>query len=310
MARLWRDQVILAKKGATYGVDSVPAAATDAMLATVDITIEPLAGQEVQRDLARPFLGHQGVEFVGTHVRAEFSIELAGSGAAGTAPAYGVLLRACGLAETIVAATSAAYEPVSSTPEWVDIYMVLADVRHVLLGARGTFVIDVAPSQIPRLRFTFLGLLGPIADAVVTGADISAFQRPRPASKANTPVATIHGLSAPVESFQFTLGNQVEPRMLINHESIEIVDRQSVGTAVLEAKSLATKDWFAIAMDRTRGAVALQQGTAAGNIVTLSAAAVEIGRPGYGQTQQIVNNTIPLMFCSDAGDDEFALTFT
>ena len=310
MARLWRDQVILAKKGATYGVDSVPAAATDAMLATVDITIEALAGQEVQRDIARPFLGHQGVEFVGTHVRAEFSVEFAGSGAAGEPPAYGVLLRACALAETTVATTSVAYEPVSASPEWVDIYMVLAGVKHVLLGARGTFVIDIAPAQIPRLRFTFLGLLGPITDAVVTGADVSAFQRPLPASKANTPVATVHGLSAPVESFQFTLGNQVEPRMLINHESIERVDRQTVGQVVLEAQTLAVKNWFAIAQARTRGAVALQHGKVAGNIITLSAAAVEIGRPGYGQSQQIVNNTIPLMFCSVDGDDEFALTFT
>src|SRR3990170_3515714 len=42
-----------------------------------------------------------------------FSVNLRGSGAAGTAPKIGKLLKVCGFGETIVARTSATYAPIS-----------------------------------------------------------------------------------------------------------------------------------------------------------------------------------------------------
>lgn len=46
----------------------------------------------------------------------------------------------------------------------------------------------------------------------------------------------------------------------------------------------------------------------AGSIFKFDAPAVQIGRPTYGETQKIVNNTLPLMFTPVAGNDEFTIT--
>lgn len=304
--RFWRKMALLAKIESDYGVSSAPTGAVNALLGN-DVTLTPLAGEEERRDLITPYFGHQGVMFVGNYVELQFGIEAAGSGAAGTAPAYGPLLRACGLAETLTALTSAAYQPASSGQESATLFANIDGVNHIMLGARGTATLEFTPKRIPRFRFTLRGLLGPIADVALPAVTLTAFKKPLPVSKANTPTYSLHGYSAVGESLSFDLGNQVEVRNLIGEDSIQITDRQATGTAVIEAKSLATKDWFAIAQAETKGALSFVHGLVAGAIVELAAAAVQLGRPTYGQTQGITNYSIPLMLTPTNGDDEFSL---
>lgn len=304
--RYFRKMAVLAKLETVYATDPTPTGSADAMQLT-DVSFEPLAGEDVSRDLITPYFGHQGVILVGTHGRLEGSVEIAGAGAAGDAPAYGPLLRACGLAETIDAGVDVVYEPVSDAHESAAIYFNLDGVRHILLGARGTVSLSFVPRQIPRFRFTLTGLLGTISDTALPTVDLTAFVTPVPVNKANTAMS-LHGWTSIAESLAVDLGNSVEPRFLIGEESVEVVNRQSTGTAVVEARSLATKNWFDIAQARTRAALSLTHGTAAGNIVEIAAPAVEIGRPTMGQTQGIANYSLPLMLCPDDGDDELSIT--
>lgn len=303
--RYFRKLACLAKVETTYGTDSVPTGAANALLLN-DVTLTPLDGEQVSRDLILPYFGNEGFVLAASFTRVEFSIEAAGSGAAGTAPAYAALLRACSLSETLTASTKAEYKPVTANPEAASIYANLDGVNHIMVGARGTVSLSLMPKQIPRFRFVMTGLLGPIADTVLPALTISGFQKPLVVSKTNT-TFSLHGLAAVLESFAFDLGNVVEPRMLVNSESIEITDRSTVGSAVIEAVPLATKDWFGIARASTTGALSAVHGTAAGNIVEVAAAAVQIGRPTYGNTQNVLNNTLPLTFVPVAGDDEVAL---
>ena len=305
--RKWRKLAILAKAETTYGTDAVPTGAANAIQA-LDVTLTPLEGQEVSRDLLKPYLGHQGVMLVGLHAALEFSVELAGAGVAGNVPGYGPLLRACGLSETVTAGTSVVYAPVSSGEEANSIYFNLDGVRHVLLGARGNVSWELAPLAIPRFRFRLLGLLGTITDVALPAATYTGFAKPIAVSKAGTTM-TLHGHTCIAERLSLDLGNQVEPRFLIGSETIEIVDRQMTGSTVLEANELATKDWFAIARSEATGVLNAVHGNVAGNIVEMACPAVQIGRPTYGETQRIVNNTVPLI-CkpTGAGNDELALT--
>lgn len=306
--RFFRKLAMLAKIETDYGVSSVPTGAANAMLAK-NVSFTPLAGEEIRRELYTPWLGEQGTILVGSHTMIEFDIELAGSGAAGTAPAYGVLLRACGMSEVITAATRVEYQPVSAGFEAVTVFFNLDGVNHVMLGARGTVSVTLTPKQIPIYRFQLWGLLGPVTDVALPVPTLTAFQKPLPVSKVNTPGYSIHGYAAVAESLQVSLGNQVEPRFLIGEESIQIVNRSATGTAVLEAKSVATIDWQARAIARTRGEIAVTHGLTAGNIVKLDAAQVEVGRPTYGQTQGIANQSVPLLLCpTAAGDDELKIT--
>jgi hypothetical protein len=80
-------------------------------------------------------------------------VELAGSGTAGTAPAYGSILKACGFSETIVASTSVTYAPVSSSFSSVTIYYNVDGVRHKLTGCRGTFTLNGTVGDIPYIEF-------------------------------------------------------------------------------------------------------------------------------------------------------------
>lgn len=304
--RYWRKLALLAKIETDYGVDATPVGATNAILAN-QVTLTPMAGQEVRRDLMRPYLGNQGAILVGNYVELQFSVELAGSGAAGTAPGYGPLLRCCGMAETIVAATTVTYQPVSAAYESATLYANLDGVNHKLLGARGNVTLALSPNGIPRLTFTIRGLLVAAADVALPAVTLTAFQTPLPVTKVNTPTFSLHGAALIGESLSLDLGNNVELRNLIGEDSIQITDRQSTGTAVVEAKSIATKDWFGIALAHTRGVLAAVHGTVAGNIIEINAPKVQIGRPTYGQTQGITNLSLPLMLTSDAGDDELAI---
>lgn len=304
--RYWRKLALLAKVEASYGTDASPAGATDAIQA-IDAQFTPMEGGEEERELLVPWLGHQGVILTGLHGRLEFSVEIAGAGAAGDVPAYGSLLRACGLAETVTAGVDVEYGPVSAGFEAVSIYYNRDGVRHILVGARGNVSMQFAPQRIPRFRFSFIGLLGTVTDQALPSVTLSGFQKPVVVSKANTSF-TLHAYAGPTENVSIDLGNQVEPRLLINYEAAEIVDRKATGQVVMEATDLATKNWDAIVKAHTDGPLALTHGTAAGNIVAVAANTVQIGRYGEGQSQNVLNNSLPLMLKPSAGNDELTIT--
>lgn len=306
MARFYRKLAVLAKIETVEGTDAVPTGLANAIQMN-NVTITPLAGDQVSRDLLLPYLGQQGVILTGTYATISGQVEIAGAGAAGDVPGYGPLLRMCALAETITPDTDVQYDPISGAFEAGTLYFNHDGVRHILLGAKGNVSANLTPKQIPHFTFTLTGLLGTISDAALPSVDYTAFQVPLPVNKANTTLS-LHGTAAVAESVAIDLGNQVETRFLIGAESVQVVDRNPSGTCVVEARLLATTNWFARAQARTRGALAAQHGTVAGNIVMFDAPAVEIGRPTEGQTQKIINYSLPLMLCTDAGDDEFKIT--
>ncbi|MCV0424668.1 MAG: hypothetical protein K5905_04285 [Roseibium sp.] len=304
--RKYRKLAILAKIEVTEGTDSVPTGAANAIQAN-DVSITPIAGNEENRDLILPYLGHQGVILTGNYVQLEFSVEVAGAGAAGDVPDYGVLLRACAMSETIDAGVDVVYEPVSDGEESASVYFNQDGVRHVALGTRGNMRVEFVPEKIPRFRFTMMGQLGTISDQALPTIDLSGFQTPLPVSDANT-TFSLHGSERVTESFSLDLGQQIDPSFKIGAERMQLSDRQMTGTAVVEAEALSVVDWFAISQARTTGTCQLIQGTTAGNIVQLDAPGVEVGRPSQGQTRGVVNYSLPLIFKPSAGNDELTIT--
>ena len=113
MAQLTRKRVILIEAESSYGTDPTPAA-TDVVLVR-DLSITPQSSDVVNRDVVRPYLGASEQLLANTRVECTFSVELAGSGTAGTAPRYGSALKACGFSETVASGTSVTYAPVSSS---------------------------------------------------------------------------------------------------------------------------------------------------------------------------------------------------
>ena len=182
MGRPIRKTVILAKLEATYGTDSVPTGAADALLIS-NQSINPLVASNVDRGTITGNLG-SFEQLVGTnYVECSFDIDLAGSGTATTAPAWGKLLKACGFAETTQTA-SVDYTPISDisgvASTSLTIYYYLDGQLHKLLGARGTFSIEAGVGERPVLRFRFLGRNGGLTAATNATPTLTAWRTPTP----------------------------------------------------------------------------------------------------------------------------------
>jgi hypothetical protein len=303
--RRWRKLAMLHKLEATYGTDAAPLAANG--IVATNITFTPYQAEEVSRDLFLPYMGNQGVVLAAVHGRIEFDVEIAGAGAAGTMPRYGSLLRACGMSETVTAATSVEYEIIEDAVESGTLYFNSDGVQHVFLGSQCNVAMTFTPKQIPKYRFSVVGLLGEIEDAAMPAVTMAGWITPLIVNKANTTLQ-LHGGGSVAESLSVDLGNTLTPRFLIGDERIMISDRKSTGSAVVEARHLAEINYFQRALDRTRDDLSLVHGTVAGNIVEVTAPAVELGSPTQGQTDGIINYTIPLSLCPVAGMDELKIT--
>lgn len=103
MTLLTRKRAILAAIEAIYGEDAVPTGDANAILMG-NLTVTPMKMTLVQRQNVKAYMGANPSVLAAIYSEVSFDVELAGSGIAGTRPAYGDLLRACGRSETILAA--------------------------------------------------------------------------------------------------------------------------------------------------------------------------------------------------------------
>ncbi|WP_428429542.1 phage tail tube protein [Pararhizobium sp.] len=303
--RRWNKLAALFKREATYGQDSTPLPA-DALLFS-NVTFTPMTGDRVSRDLILPYLGNQGVVLAGIYARFEGDIEIAGAGAAGTIPRYGALLRAAGFAEVVTAGTKVEYTLIDDNQDAGSLYIISDKVKHILVGCRVNIAPNWTAKGIPRWRVTIVGLLGAITDvAVMPTVTKAGWTKPLVVSKANT-LVTIHAWDAVAESISVDLGNTLTPRFLIGDEVVAISNRSTTASAVVEARDLAEVNWFEKAISKEADEVTIQHGTVAGNIVEHIMAAVEISEPTQGQTDGIINYTIPMDVTPINGLDELKI---
>jgi len=311
MALLLRKRLILIETESTYGTDPTPDGA-DAVLVR-DLNITPQQSDTVSRDLIRPYLGASEILLANTRVECTFSVELAGSGTAGTAPQYGKALQACGLSETVVAATSVTYAPVSSNFDSVTIHYNIDGVRHKVTGARGTFTLNANVGEIPTIDFTFTGIYNAPDDSALPTATYANQATPLIFKNGNTDTFSLLSYSGCLQSVSMDLGNSIVYRELIGcDKEVLITDRSANGTVVVEAPTIAQKDYFAAALtDGTLGNLTFQHGTAAGNIVDFSSTRVDIGDVSYSDQDGIAMLNMPYTAIpSTAGNDEFSLIYT
>lgn len=315
MALLQRKRVILAKIETTYGTDPTPTGAANAILVR-NLDVKPLESDIVSRDLVRPYLGNYDQIIAAKHVEVSFEVELQGAGAAGTAPAYGPLLRACGLSETITASTKVEYKPISASFESVTIYFQPQDATaassplHKVTGARGTVEFTLNAKSLPVMKFTFTGLYVAVTDSTNLTGTYTAFKTPIAVNQQNTPTFSFFGYSAVMSEFGMNLANSVIYRNLVNAESVLITDRKAAGTVVFEAPTITAKDFFSTAIGTTLGNLQITHGSVGGSIVDITATGtVDIAAPSYSESDGIVMMSIPYVLVpTTAGNDEFTLT--
>ena len=310
MALLNRKRVILLELESSYGTDPTPTGA-DAILVR-DLSITPQASDAVSRDLIRPYLGASRQLLANTRVECTFSVELAGSTAAGTAPRVGKALRACGLSETVAANTSVTYAPVSGSFESATIYYNVDGVLHKTTGCRGTFSISATVGEIPTIDFSFQGIYVAPANAALPSVTYGAQATPLVFKNGNTAGFELLSYAGALQSFSFDAGVETQYMELVGGtKEVHLIDRQTTGSVTIEAPLPGTKDYFAAALtDSSLGNLQFTHGDTAGNIVKFTSTKVDIGDVNYSELNGIVIADIPFTACpTTAGNDEFELQY-
>lgn len=310
MALLSRKRLILVKTEATYGTDSTPAG-TDALLVR-NLDITPLSGDVVSRDLIRPYLGNFDQLIGLTSVGITFEVELAGSGTAGTAPKFDAILKACGLSATIVSSTSVTYAPVSASFSSATIYFNVDGVLHKLTGCRGSLTMSCAVGAIPTLAFNLTGVYNAPTDTAQPAVTYSAQATPLIFREGNTSSFSFFSYSGVLQSVDFNLANDLVYRELVGGtKETLITDRKPAGTVMIEAPTIATKDFFTTALGSSTGNLTFLHGTTAGNRVTFTASQVDVLNPTYQDQDSIMMLSVPYVALpTTAGNNEFSLAFT
>jgi len=295
MARLVRNTAILAKIESAYATDAAPTGADNAILIS-NQTINPLAAQNVDRALVRPYFGGSEQLLGPVYKEVSFDVELAGSGTAGTAPAWGPLLRACGFAQTIIAATRVDYTPVSTGFESLTIYYYDDGVVHKLLGARGEWSLNAKVGAKPTISFKFIGLDGGDVAGTPGTVTLSAFKTPLVVTNAFTLPLVLGGTVSPTgapaitggttytsQGVELASGNAVNHIPLIGSESVEITDRSVTGKVMLDMSAAQEVAQMAIVKAATLSSVGMVHGTTAGNKVLLFSPSAQFTNPSKGE---------------------------
>ena len=311
MTILSRRAVIAAKEEATEGTAETLAAADANFLVveprwTPDISLFKRAN--VDSSLS-PFSSVPGTR----QASLSFKVEIKGSGTAGTAPALGKLIKACGFAVTNVPVTSDTYDPISTTPVSLTIALFKDGLKHQIRGARGSMKYDGKVGEPGMLEFTFLGVYDGVTDvALLVGSGIETTLPPALLSAA----FTIQGFAAKIAALSIDMANAVELRSDISKAegffSAVITGREPKGSMDPEDELVATHDWHGIWIAGTEGLLTFVHGATGGNICTITGPKAQYARVAEGDRGGIATRGLDFLLNRSlaAGDDEVKLAFT
>ncbi len=306
--KLFRKKVVFAAIESPYGTDATPQTTATNAVQTKNLSITPLEGDELQRNVDGGGLGAVPTVLAGKYVMIEFDVDAAGSGAAGTAPAYGPLIQGCGFAETVTTGVSVEYDPISSNFPSLSLYTYIDGTLHKLLGARGSISFKGDMKGFADFHFKFMGLFMPISESAAPARDYSAYQTPVPTSAANDEL-TVHGTAVPAAAYNWDMGGNLVHHETTAGEEILLTDRQVSGSFTMEAPDASGFPVWDRAQDKQTGAMLYEHGTSAGNIIEISAPALEVGKPSYTDQNGVAMVQTPFVLLpTSSGDDDIKIT--
>lgn len=303
-----KKQLLLSKIEATYGVDPVPTAAANAMLVE-NLKFTPANVSAEDRNHALPWFGSKGKIIDAVYGTLEFDVPIIGSGAAGTAPYWGVHMRGSAMSETISAGVSVAYAPISSGEQSVAHYYMRDGTQYKLLGARAKKTLKFSAGQVPMYHFSYTGLRVAQTDVALSAPTLPTV-KPLPVTQANT-TFTLHTIAAVLQELNIDFGEEVKYTNRPNAEYVSYGGRKITGSCIVEKSLVATKDWDATLRAGTTGAFASAHGTTAGNRHSLASNIVQVTSYEESDADGIVMCNLGLEFLPGAaGSDDLIITLT
>jgi hypothetical protein len=247
-----------------------------------------------------------------------FSVDLAGSGTAGTAPVWGKLIRAAGYVEAIDPGVSVSY----TTSRAADCSTLSLEIRDLFCGTPGKqlttrFAGAVAKSKVVldnvgaplRLELEFTGKLVSVTDENPIFPTITEATIPPAVLNAT---ATLDGVAQALDKVEVDGGEDVQrrtsPAEATGWIHAFIAKRELKGTIDPELTLVATDDVIGKWKGGSTGPLEVSAGAVAGNVIKLSAPKAQIVNAPTGERNGAVTRDIELRFLRDAGNDDFAIT--
>lgn len=326
MSRYTMNDVIQVQKETAYGADPGTWLATHAVLVS-NVQCNPLVAQNVPRSLLRNYFGGSGQLVGSAYKTVSFDVEFQHSGTANVVAAWDVLLQMCNFATGSILTTpsrvehalSAASAQASGTIRYFD-----DGVLHLLLGAKGTFTIDLTIGSRPVFSFTFTGLDGDDTAVATPSTDYTAFKAPLAVTDTNTGALTLGctyatgALSSGTEyvsgGLSFDLGNQVSFIDLLGTaalpgQKVEITGRESTGKLSLELTAANVATFMDSVRANTLQSLGIIHGVTAGYKLLMFLPSIQLTDPSLGEVSGRRMNEFNFRALTSAvgGLDEFKL---
>lgn len=325
MARYARNSVVLAKIETTYGTDPTPTGAADAILVS-NLSVNPLNANNVDRDLVRAYFGASEQLVGSAYVEISMDVEFQHSGTAGTAAAWDPLLQACGFSAGSALTTPARVEHLLATDysalKSVTIYYYDDGVLHKLLGARGSFSVNLNVGERPVFSFKFLGLDGGVTATTNATPTLTGFKTPLVVTDTNTGAVTLGatyatgaltgGTEYVAAGFDFDMGNDVQFTDLLGTatlagQSVDITNRGMSGKLRLDLTAANEVTFMAAVKANTVQSLAVVHGTTAGFKLLVFLAQVQLINPSLEDVNGRRLIGFDMRVLPSAGNDEIKI---
>lgn len=304
MSLLHQRSLILVKVESTKGTDAAPTGADAIEVAALSPNV--IMAEQVERTL----LG--GSVFLNPHklLTAKFAkcggtVELAGSGAAGTATKWGRILRAGGYLET-VNSNSVVYTPRSSGFEGASFRQYLDGVEVRGRGGVATGKMVFAAGAVPGLEFELTGNYNRPTDVATPAATLMA-ANVMAVDDGNSSI-TLHSQSVAAESIEFELGGVLQTTDNINNSGAFLSALHPIGNITFRYDKISVKDWMQAVEEVTEAALVFIHGVGAGNIVEVRADKCSLGPPTMSEVRGEWYLSCPLMFGNNSAGVPLTIT--
>ncbi len=251
--------------------------------------------------------------------KVDVSVDLAGSGALGTAPAWGDLLLACAMSETVAAGASVTYLPASTGLKSLTLWAYVDGLVIKLLYGGGSVKAALKPGAAPTLDFSFTALVSDPAAATLPTPTLTAWKRSVAVGPETTSAIRIGAVtqSAGVVSggtaynfsdFSFDLGNDVQDLVLVSQESIGVYGRAPKASVTLDLTAANDVAMFSAMKAGTAMALGLTHGVTAGERVTVYAPNGIITNVEHAPQGNVLLTKVDFdLLPTSAGNDELRL---
>lgn len=305
--RFWKNKAVLVKAEVAYGTDPTPTGAANWIEAR-NVSLTPYAAETADKNIELPYMGSSGKAIVGQWGKLNFDVLAAGSGALGVAPKWAPLILACGMAETIVAATSCAYNLVSSAFASVTAWVNIDGVYHKFDGMRGEVKGKFNAKGIPMLSFEFTGLYAAPTTVAMPSVTRTGWMVDEGVNSINTSKLTLNSVDLAFSSLDFAFGNKIAKVNLPGPQlEVAITDRSPSMSVTVLAPALSVFDPWALASAGTNVAVTMTHGSTATDKLKLDGKVVVVGAD-YDNIEGMLAYKLTLEPSPVSGNDELALT--